>query len=77
MKMNVTKLAAIVLFGLCGLMTSCVEKAEREESYGSNETSENETPTTNDEATKDTVIRETGPGSATVGDTANRTPPNR
>jgi len=75
MKRLRTKIIVIVFLALTGLLTGCKDKAEKADSYGSNENSEIETPTKNDDAAKDSVIRETGPGSATVGDTLNRTPP--
>ena len=75
MKKCITKIFLIALLAISGLVISCKDKAEKADSYGPNENSEIETPTKNDDATKDSVIRETGPGSATVGDTANRTPP--
>lgn len=75
MKRRTTKLAAIAVIGIAGLLWGCKTEAEKADSYGIIENSENETPTNNDNATKDSVIHETGPGSATVGDTLNRTPP--
>ena len=54
------------------LLTSCKDRSStNEESYGLTETSRDATPTENDEATADTV-HETGPGSATIGDTLHK-----
>ena len=75
MKKLVKCLAVFMVIALTGIFTGCKDKAEKADSYGPNENYSNETPTNNDNATKDSTIHETGPGSATVGDTLNRTPP--
>jgi len=70
-------LALIAFIAISMAMYSCKEKSSNnDESYGPTETSRSETPTENDEATGDTVAHETGPGSATIGDTLNKTPKN-
>ncbi|KGO85087.1 hypothetical protein Q765_18270 [Flavobacterium rivuli WB 3.3-2 = DSM 21788] len=75
MKKFVNNLAVFMVIALTGLFVGCKDKAEKADSYGPNENYSNETPTNNDNAAKDSTIHETGPGSATVGDTVNRTPP--
>jgi len=64
----------VALIVLSATLYSCKDRSTNEESYGPTETSRSETPTENDEATGDTVAHETGPGSATIGDTLNKTP---
>ncbi|MDV6167006.1 hypothetical protein R1T16_01130 [Flavobacterium sp. DG1-102-2] len=71
-KFKTIGLVAIVTISTC--IYSCKEKSSNnDESYGPTETSRSETPTENDEATNDTSAHETGPGSATIGDTLNKT----
>jgi hypothetical protein len=73
MKKLTTKIGFIAIIALMELLTSCKDKSStNEESYGPNENYRNETPTENDEATNDTSAHETGPGSATVGDTLHK-----
>ena len=70
-------LALVAAITVSMALYSCKEKSSNnDESYGPTETSRSETPTDNDEATGDTVANETGPGSATIGDTLNKTPKN-
>lgn len=72
-KLKTLALAAVMAVSM--VLYSCKEKSSNnDESYGPTETSRTETPTENDEATGDSVAHETGPGSATVGDTLNKTP---
>lgn len=60
----------IALVALGSLFYSCKDKSStNKEPYGLTETSRDATPTENDKATNDTSAHETGPGSATVGDT--------
>jgi len=71
-KLKTTGLIAMV--ALSSMFYSCKDKSStNEESYGPTETSRDATPTENDEATNDTSAHETGPGSATVGDTLHKT----
>lgn len=70
LKSNMLFITAVAVASLC---FSCKDKSStNEESYGPTETSRDATPTENDEATMDTSAQETGPGSATVGDTLNK-----
>lgn len=65
----------IAIVAISSVLYSCKEKSSNnDESYGPTETSRDATPTENDEATNDTSDHETGPGSATIGDTLNKTP---
>jgi len=74
MKIFKSKIAIITVVAVIGLLCSCKDKSStNDESYGPNENYRNETPTENDEATNDTSAHETGPGSATVGDTLHKT----
>ncbi|MDV6167139.1 hypothetical protein R1T16_01800 [Flavobacterium sp. DG1-102-2] len=66
------KILAVSL-GSLALLYSCKDKSSNnDESYGPTETSRDATPTENDNATLDTASHETGPGSATIGDTLNK-----
>lgn len=68
-----TKIRLIVAISMLSLLFSCKDKSStNEESYGPTETSRDATPTQNDNATLDTSSHETGPGSATIGDTLNK-----
>jgi hypothetical protein len=70
-KLKTTGLIAMV--AVSAMLCSCKDKSStNEDSYGPTETSRNATPTENDEATNDTSAHETGPGSATIGDTLNK-----
>lgn len=74
MKLQGIKLTGMAMVMLASLLWSCNQNEKKdEESYGDHETERSETPTPKDEATNDTV-HETGPGSATVGDTLHKTP---
>lgn len=68
-KIKILYVAALVMIALA---YSCRDKSStNEDSYGPTETSRDATPTENDEATADTA-HETGPGSATIGDTVHK-----
>jgi len=70
-KLKTTGLIAMI--ALSSMFYSCKDKSStNEDSYGPTETSRDATPTENDEATNDTSAHETGPGSATVGDTLHK-----
>lgn len=72
-KLKTLALAAVITVSMA--LYSCKQKSSNnDESYGPTETSRDATPTENDEATNDTSDHETGPGSATIGDTLNKTP---
>ena len=74
MKKFKTKIGIVAVIAFMAMFSSCKDKSStNEESYGPNENYRNETPTENDEATNDTSAHETGPGSATIGDTLNKT----
>lgn len=73
MKNLSSKINLIAATAMLSLLFSCKDKSStNEESYGPTETARDATPTENDEATNDTSAHETGPGSATVGDTLNK-----
>jgi hypothetical protein len=74
MRKIIRKIAITAILASSALMYSCKDKEEKADSYGPNENYQNETPSTNDNATRDTA-NERGPGSATIGDTVNKTPP--
>ncbi|MGQ2985543.1 hypothetical protein [Flavobacterium sp.] len=77
MKKQGIKLAGMALLMLASLCWSCKQNDKPDEgSYGESETERRETPTSADDATNDpdSVTHETGPGSATVGDTLHKTP---
>lgn len=74
MKVLKIKIAALALFALTAMASCKKDNVPDEESYGNHETARDQTPTENDEATNDTSDHEIGPGSATVGDTVNKTP---
>ncbi|MHA3789096.1 hypothetical protein ACX0HA_12860 [Flavobacterium hauense] len=67
------KIIYVLLVVITAITYSCKDKSStNEESYGPTETSRDATPTENDKATNNTSAHETGPGSATVGDTLNK-----
>jgi len=73
MKMLKSKMLFMTALAVASICFSCKDKSStNEDSYGPTETSRDATPTENDEATMDTSAHETGPGSATVGDTVNK-----
>lgn len=73
MKNLKSKIVLIISAVMLSLLFSCKDKSStNEDSYGPTETSRDSTPTENDNATLDTSAHETGPGSATVGDTLHK-----
>lgn len=73
MKNLKSKIVVTVFAAMLSLLFSCKDKSSRnEDSYGPTETSRDSTPTENDNATLDTSAHETGPGSATIGDTLHK-----